>query len=53
MAIANRGLRFGFNAWVETAAERARQRALLRSVTPEARAMRRALNTWAAVVAGG
>ena len=48
----NRGLRFGLNAWVETGAERSRQRALLRSVTPEARAMRRALNTWAAVVAG-
>ena len=47
-----RGLRFGFNAWVEMAAELSRRRALLRSVTPEARAMRRALNTWAAVVAG-
>ncbi len=46
MAIANRGLRFGLNAWVETAAELSRRRALVRSMTPEARAMRRALNSW-------
>ena len=52
MAIANRGLRFGLNAWVETAAELSRRRALVRSMTPAARAMRRALNSWCARVDG-
>ena len=46
MAIANRGLRFGLNAWVERSAELSRRRALLRSVTPEARAMRKGFNSW-------
>ena len=48
MAIANRGLRFGLNAWVETAAELSRRRGLLSSFMPEPRAMRRALNSWRA-----
>ena len=50
MAIANRGLRFGLNAWVERSAELSRRRALLRSVTPEARAMRKGFNSWCAML---
>ena len=50
VAIANRGLRFGLNAWVERSAELSRRRALLRSVTPEARAMRKGFNSWCAML---
>ena len=49
VAIANRGLRFGLNAWVERSAELSRRRALLRSVTPEARAVR-GFNSWCAML---
>ena len=44
MAIANRGLRFGLNAWVETAAELSRRRALVRNAGGGA------LNSWCARV---
>jgi hypothetical protein len=45
-ALTMRGQRLGMNAWIELAAELERRRALVRSMTPEARAMRRALNSW-------
>ena len=45
-ALTMRGQRLGMNAWIELTRELERRRALVRSMTPEARAMRRALNSW-------
>ena len=51
MAITNKGLRTGLNAWVEAAAEWGYQRGLLFGIaSPEGRAMRQALNSWCAMV---
>ena len=51
MAITNKGLRTGLNAWVEAAAEWGYQRGLLFGIaSPKGRAMRAALNSWCAMV---
>ena len=51
MAITNKGLRTGLNAWVEAAAEWGYQRGLLFGIaSPKGRAMRQALNSWCAMV---
>ena len=50
MAITNKGLRTGLNAWVEAAAEWGYQRGLLFGIaSPKGRAMRRGLNSWRAL----
>ena len=45
-ALTMRGPRLGMNAWIELTRELERRRALVRSMTPEVRAMRRSLNSW-------
>ena len=51
MAITNKGLRTGLNAWVEAAAEWGYQRGLLFGIaSPKGRAMRAARHSWCAMV---